>query len=229
MKTPSPRLVASALSAFLLSGISAQGALALSFNLIPQSYSGDITPIILSASVAQDGEDVVVVIQNNSTGGWATATIPTITDVYVDDTSPTFQLVVLGQDDPSATGTGVDYSYSTGGNFPSGNNVSFNADYHFSPKPPPNTNGIDPGESLTIRFYGAAGAGGTNYAAVEEAIANGDVRFGLHMQELPKDDEKRVSASFVALPGDPGPGVPEPTTTALGLIGTLLLLRRRRS
>ena len=93
-------------------------------------------------------------------------------------------------------------------NLPGGNRISFTTDVAYGSKPPPTILGINPGESIDILFAG------TPLAAFLETPFS---RIGLHVQQI---GELENSASFIS--------VPEPSIGALGGLGILLLIRRRR-
>jgi hypothetical protein len=163
----------------------------------------------------------------NSLSTWVDGTQPTITDIYFDDSS----LNLLNS--PTIVGAGTappdnSVSYSVGapgsGNLPGGNNVGFDESYLFSTNPPPSKNGIDPGEFLTVSFQSSQG-----YAAILGALNTGDLRIGMHVQEIGTEG---ASAAFVSTGTlDPGTqAVPEPGSALLvGVVGVILLVRRRRN
>jgi uncharacterized protein (TIGR03382 family) len=71
---------------------------------------------------------------------------------------------------------------------------------------------LDPGESVVFLFSG------TVYDALVASLVSGDLRIAMHVQQFGSSGQD--SASFV--------NVPEPTSAVLGLLGALVLLRRRR-
>ena len=88
---------------------------------------------------------------------------------------------------------------------------------NLSATPPPATNGIDPGESLTwhVFFSGAFDA--------HAALHAGTLRFGIHVISIGRGQE---SDSFVT---GPGGNVPEPSLMFLTLgAGAVVFFRRRR-
>ena len=113
-------------------------------------------------------------------------------------------------------GSGVLYKDSEPlGTLQGKNNVSpsFVSTFMFDPRSPGAHNGIDPGESGSFKFNSAT------VAAVEAALASGTIRVGLHIQQIGTNGTE--SAGYIL--------VPEPGTAFLALIGTgMLLLRRRR-
>jgi hypothetical protein len=170
----------------------------------------DLDFIDLEALIIAAPGGVTIGIHNNSTIGdpYITSTQPTITRIFFEDRAG-----VLGNDVSIADSTGVvSLQPNDGANLPGGNNISFQVDTAFVAKAPPTTNGLSPGESVVFLFNGSV------YDALVASIVSGDFRIALHVQQIGMNGED--SAAFVT--------IPEPASAMLGLIGTLLLLRRRR-
>lgn len=196
---------------FGLSSLNAQTSL----DFVPFETGGvsnisDLDYIDLEALIVSAPGGVSISISNNSTIGdpYITATQPTVTKIFFEDRAG-----VLGNDVSIVGSTGnVSLIRNDGANLPGGNNISFQVDTAFVAKPPPTTNGLDPGESAVFLFNGSA------YDALVASIVSGDFRIALHVQQIGANGSD--SAAFVT--------VPEPGSALLGLLGTLLLLRRRR-
>ncbi|MDX2197454.1 MAG: hypothetical protein SF069_00610 [Phycisphaerae bacterium] len=110
-------------------------------------------------------------------------------------------------------------NFSEGGsppNLPGGNPVNFDDDFRATSNGPI-INGINPNESLGIRF---SLFNGVTFANVISAMNNGDLRLGIHVQALPDGQ----SDSFITT--EP---IPSPTASMLGLVGLALagVMRRR--
>lgn len=114
----------------------------------------------------------------------------------------------------SITGSNGQVSFVSDGNLnlPGGNNIGFDVETAFTAVPPPTLYGLDPGESIVFLFSNTA------YDALVASLVSGDFRIAMHVQQIGINGQD--SAAFV--------NVPEPTSAMLGLLGTLLLMRRRR-
>lgn len=154
---------------------------------------------------------------NNSQSSWVSGTQPTITNIYFEDSLDLLSAPSIITWTAVAPDNAVSYSVAAGGgNLPAGQNVGFDSDYLFQSNPPPSKNGLDTGESLTVAFQSLAG-----YAGVLGAINDGDLRIGIHVQEI---GAQGASASFVNMQAVPEPG----GALLLGVVGVILLVRRRR-
>ncbi|WP_165250220.1 PEP-CTERM sorting domain-containing protein [Paludisphaera soli] len=151
-----------------------------------------------------------------------------ITDVYFDDGT---LLTLLSTTVNSSAGVAFSAGASPG-NLPGGNAVNFQTTAGFSADSdsPVSTNGVNPGEYLTVRF---ALQGVQTYASVINALAlglanpgvnyTGALRIGVHVQAI---SPQGGSDSYIN--GEP---VPEPSTLAIAGLGALGMigygLRRR--
>jgi hypothetical protein len=205
--------LASGLSAILgLSSIHAQTSL----DFVPFEFGGvsnvsDLEYIDLEALIAPAAGGVSIGIFNLSTPGdpGVTSTSPTVTRVFFEDRAG-----VLGNTPGVLSSSGgVSFVRNDGANLPGGNNIDFEVDFAFTAVSPRPSNGLDPGESIVFLFGGAA------YESVVASLVSGDFRVGLHVQEI--GDCAEDSAAFVTV-------IPEPGSALLGLLGALMLLRRRR-
>lgn len=194
-----------------LSSVNAQTSL----DFVPSETGGvtnvsDLDFIDLEALIVSVVGGVTIEISNQSIIGdpYITSTQPTITRIYFEDRAG-----VLGNDVSITGSTGVvSLQRNDGANLPGGNNISFQVDTAFVAKAPPTTNGLSPDESVVFLFNS------TVYDALVASIVSGDFRIALHVQQIGMNGED--SAAFVT--------IPEPASAMLGLLGTLLLLRRRR-
>jgi len=199
------------LALFGLSSVNAQTSL----DFVPFETGGvsnvsDLDFIDLEALIVSVAGGVTIEISNKSTIGdpYITSTQPTVTKIFFEDRAGT-----LGNDVSIVGSTGVvSFDRNDGANLPGGNSIGFLVDTAFTATPPPTTNGLDPGESVVFLFSGSV------YDALVASIVSGDFRIALHVQQIGMNGED--SAAFVT--------VPEPGSALLGLLGTLLLLRRRR-
>lgn len=154
---------------------------------------------------------------NNSQSSWVSGTQPTITNIYFEDSLDLLSSPSIITYTAVAPDNAVSYSVAAGGgNLPGGQNVGFDSDYLFKTNPPPSKNGLDPGESLTVAFQSLE-----SYADLLGAINHGDVRIGIHVQEI---GTQGASASFVNVQAVPEPG----GALLLGAVGVILLVRHRR-
>ena len=205
-------LVSGLLAIIGLSSIHAQTSL----DFVPFEYSGvsnvsDLDYIDLEALIAPESGGVSIGIFNKSKVGdpAVTSTAPTVTRIFFEDRAG-----VLGDSAEIVSSSGgVSFVRNDGANLPGGNRIDFLVDSAYTATPPPSRNGLDPGESIVFRF------GASVYDSVVASIVSGDFRIGLHVQEIGFGAED--SAAFVTV-------IPEPGSALLGLLGALMLLRRRR-
>lgn len=197
-----------------------------SFSLITPNFDVNLLQSVSFTYTLSQGVNATsynFTIANTSTSSlspWVNGTRPTITDIYFDDSSlnllssPTIVGSITAPPDNS-----VSYSVATPGtgNLPGGNNVGFDESYLFNTNPPPSKNGIDPGEVLTVSFQSSQG-----YAAILGALNSGDLRIGMHVQEI---GTQGASATFVSTQAVPEPG----SALLVGVVGVILLVRRRRN
>ena len=102
---------------------------------------------------------------------------------------------------------------------PGGNALSppFPADFSADSDAPVEANGVNPGETLGVRFALLPGA---PFADVLDDLGDGSLRIGIHVQALPSGG----SESFINTSPVPEPGALAPVCSA----GVLLGLARRR-
>ena len=218
MKTP-PRKARLALAWTMAAclGMCALADAQSSLDFVPFETSGVANPsdlefIDLEALIIDQGGSVSIGIYNQSVPGNSgiTASSPTVTRIFFEDRAG-----VLG-DSPSiaSSSNGVSFVRNDGANLPGGNRISFEVESAFTAAPPPSFYGLDPGESIVFLF------GQTVYSNLVSSIASGQFRIAAHVQEIGVCRED--SAAFVTV-------IPEPTSAVLGLLGsTILLMRRRR-
>jgi uncharacterized protein (TIGR03382 family) len=194
-----------------LSSASAQTSLDFyAFETNGVSNTSDLDYIDLEALIVSAPGGVSIEVKNTSVIGdpGVTAGQPTVTKIFFEDKAG-----VLGNS-VSITGSNGQVSF-VGDNsltLPGGNNIGFEVETAFKAVPPPALYGLDPGESIVFLFSG------TGYDALVASLVSGDFRIAMHVQQIGINGQS--SASFV--------NVPEPTSAMLGLLGSLLLLRRRR-
>lgn len=99
---------------------------------------------------------------------------------------------------------------------------AFTVDFSFEANVPPNSNRIDPGD--TGGFIGTL-AGLSSFQDLEDAAIASDFRVAYHVKGLNPGGQ---SDSYLSVPPLGDPVIPEPTVTALGVIGLTLLVSRRR-
>lgn len=194
-----------------LSSASAQTSLDFyAFETNGVSNLSDLDYIDLEALIVSTVGGVSIEVKNTSVIGdpGVTAGQPTVTKIFFEDKAGVLS------DSVSITGsTGqVSFVSDNGANLPGGNNIGFDVETAFTAVPPPTLYGLDPGESIVFLFSG------TGYDALVASLVAGDFRIAMHVQQIGINGQD--SASFV--------NIPEPTSAMLGLLGTLVLLRRRR-
>jgi hypothetical protein len=188
----------------------ASPALALGFSCISNNNAGDCAAGTsqLSVDVSDAGGGLVLFTFSNA------GPLPgSITDVYFDDG-------VLQTIESIINSPGVAFSEgATPANLPAAGNISppFDATFSADSDAPIEANGVNPGETLGIRF--SLQSGGT-FADVLDALGDGSLRIGIHVQALPSGG----SEAFV--------NTPEPAALALvtlvSFAGALFALVRRR-
>jgi uncharacterized protein (TIGR03382 family) len=194
-----------------LSTIHAQTSLDfVAFETSGVSGLDDLNFIDLNALIVSTTGGVSIEIENNSNIGdpSITPTQPTVTRIFFEDRAG-----VLGNDvSITSSSAGVSFIRNDGAHLPGGKTIGFDVDTAFTSKSPLAQNGLDPGESVIFLFNG------TVYDALVASIVSGNFRIAMHVQEIGPSGYD--SAAFVS--------VPEPGTAMLALLGTAILLRRRR-
>lgn len=214
MKTPSPLRVALAMAMALFSSVPATHAQTsldfYAFETSGVSNTSDLDYIDLEALIVSTVGGVSIEVKNTSVIGdpGVTAGQPTVTKIFFEDRAGVLS------DSVSISGSTGQVSFASDDNLtlPGGNNIGFEVETAFTAVPPPTLYGLDPGESIVFLFSG------TVYDALVASLVSGDFRIAMHVQQIGIDGQS--SASVV--------NVPEPASAMLGLLGMILLLRRRR-
>lgn len=126
-----------------------------------------------------------------------------------------FEHGMLGSLESVIEGPGTSFSWPAHpGNLQSGQNLSppFSTWFSADADPPPTSNGIDPGETLTVRFNLPQQA---PFAGVLEQLDSGSMRIGVHVIALP-DGSSEAAVT------------PEPTAALLLFGGAVLTLAAGR-
>jgi hypothetical protein len=211
---------------------SAQASLNFSpFEIEGVSQASDLDYIDIDGQVISSVGGVTIGIVNSSIpgDGWITAQIPTITTFLFQD-----QANVLSSPTLSSASQGVSLTQNNNLNLPGGNTIGFTIESGFRANNPSVKKGLDPNEFVYFFF------GGSNYEQVLAGLASGQVKIGMHVQEigLGGDDSASYINDLYVAPNDGGGGgnsggggpdvIPEPSSALLSLLGAALLLRRRR-
>jgi hypothetical protein len=131
-----------------------------------------------------------------------------ICDIYIED-GTYLSLDSIDNSDP-----GVSFSPGANpGNLPAGNTATpaFTASFASDSDPPVQLNGVNPGESVGFYFDLL---GGKTVANITDALTNGEMRIGIHVQGFANGG----SESFLL-----GNVVPAPSAIVLGSIGSLVV------
>lgn len=191
-------------------------AITLTFDRITTNSSSDYTGLV-SAEVIDQGTGVLFLVTLDSAP-------PTgdIRNIYFEDTGGLFSSMDFSAAFTPIGPTPVAFSSPSNPATPPGVG-SFTATFSFDADTPmPQNTAINNGETGA---FVATYSGGTSFGNVEQALVNGTLRVGVHMQGL--DPNGTQSDSYVSQPPD-DPTIPEPDTTLLAAIGVCLILRRRR-
>ena len=191
--------------AFALTALTAPTpATALGFDCISDNLAGDcaIGEAQLSVDVSDPGGSQVLFTFTNS-GPDASS----ITDVYFDD-GALLGIAAIINDPPD-----VVFSVpATPSNLPSANSASppfvTTAGFSADSDPPPQPNGVNPGESLGIVFDLI---GGLTFADVLADLADGSLRIGIHVQGFATGGSESLVNDGPAFCGDGIPNQPEET------------------
>lgn len=197
-----------AVGTFLLAVAGPASAVTYGFNCITNTIAGDCTigEAQMTVDVTDPGGGQIDFTFKN-----VGAAASSITDVYWDDGS------LLGIFSITNTPGLVEFSNpATPGNLPGGNNADpdFNATAGFSADsdPPVQPLGVNPGETLLVRFNLI---GGQTFADAINELNNNTLRIGIHVQGFASGG----SESFIT---------PEPGTFGLLGCGLLALAAARR-
>jgi len=192
---------------FLLVAATSASATTFSFHCIAGDGGGACAIPVeeLSLEVSDLGGGEVAFTFHNDDGDPSS-----IVAIYFDDDADVLASLVSVDD-----GSGVDFDEGgSPGNLPSGNVESFSANWVFTADNPQKTNGVNPGEDVTITFE-------ASFADVIEALEDGDLQVGLHAPAFGNHGNK----SFV---NDEQAEVPEPGVLALLALGVVGAFARRR-
>jgi len=144
-----------------------------------------------------------------------------ITDVYFDNGT------LLGIASITANTSGVSFSQGASPpNLPGGASISppfvATAEFHADSNPPVQPNGVNPGESLTVRFFLLSSG---TFADVEQELADGRVRVGMHVQGFASGG----SEGFVNYPAVPVPAALWLLASGLGGLGAMARRQKFRA
>lgn len=149
------------------------------------------------------------------------AAVPTMNyfarTIFVDNTSPSsFSTLPTSNDDSYSVGT-VLMNRSGGGTLPQGNNVGFNSNFRFIRDTPGSGNALQQGETAGF-IFGIAG----DFASLINALTSGQLRFGLHLQNLPGGASDSYVNSVTPVP------LPAAGILLIGALGGLGFASRRK-
>lgn len=178
----------------------------------------DPIEISLEVTVIDDCTYFYILNSSNTSDAGITDSAPTITSIFIEDPGGTLGGSGTFDLDESTVLSGGVVSYfdsATGGNLPGGNNINFTTSFSFKPTSPVVVDGVDPGETAAFKVSDS-----DETTAVMNALDSGDLRVGLHVQQIGPTGAS--SASYATL-------IPEPSSVMLiSLAGFATLLRRRR-
>lgn len=199
-------------------------ALAATYSFTNITNNGAASVAIGIAQISMDVTDAgagLVLFTISNTGPNASA----IPNIYWDNAGGSLGGIDAILNSPPAV------SFSSGGspgNVPGSENASpsFDADFRVGAASPPPQRGINPGESLGVRFSLAQGF---LFSDVLSQLDAGDLRVAMHVIAFANGE----SESFINVPNDDGGpivGIPLPTPVGLGAAGLLGVgaIRRRR-
>jgi hypothetical protein len=208
--------VVCAVSSVLIAVFSASADMIYQFENITNNSASNaaIGELQLSMKVSDDIANKQVIFTFINTGTEASS----ICDIYFDDNPPA-ELVFQGFRYPTS---GVTFTIGAHpSDLPGGQDYAFTSDYSYDSKNPVQSNGINPGESLSLVFNYT---NGNDYSSIVSAINSSNIDVGIHVQGFSDGG----SESFInSVP------VPEPAPLGFLITGILCLgassgIRRRK-
>lgn len=186
--------------------ITTASAVTLSFERKTANAGVDIADQ-LSVEIVDAGGSALFLFMNSG----SVVADAVIGQIYIEDGNSTLSGFSFNT---TETTTGV--AFGSGATTPPGppGVGAFTVDFSQGADSPAPHNGVDIGEMGAFD-----GALSPSFADVEAALISGDLRIALHVISIGTEDK---SDSFLSLPS-----VPEPSTSMLGLIGVMMILRRR--
>jgi hypothetical protein len=175
------------------------------------SNPSDLDFIDLKGLVFSTGDGVSITITNTSAigAGFVTSQMPTVTAIFFEDRAG----VLNNSPVITSASSGVFFESNNSANLPGGKSQGFVVESAFTAVPPPPKNGLDPEDYVTFLFAG------TDYDSLLVALYAGQVRVGMHIQQIGADGGD--SASYISV-------IPEPSAAWLACLWALALFRRRR-
>ena len=185
--------------------ITTASAVTLSFERKTANAGVDIADQ-LSVEIVDAGSSALFLFKNS--GSFVPDAV--IGQIYIEDGNSTLSGFSFNT---TETTTGVAFGPGATPLGPSGVGA-FTVDFSQGADSPAHHNGVDIGEMGAFD-----GALSSSFADVEAALISGDLRIALHVISIGAEGE---SDAFLSLPS-----APEPSTSMLGLIGVMMILRRR--